>query len=316
MIAADQYEKLTLSIIKVVTEHEHHGRWHEAIHTLKMGLKMTRGARHNKKYEAQLQARLGGLLLKQGEFGTALALIKKAKATAEQVDDAAALAIALYHLGELHYVKCFAMLVGNHYQTLDYHTQALRLRETLQDDKGVVQSLNRIGLIYERLGEEEQAAAYYAQAMQLSEKIGYQDGLTRPAARVGIYHQMRGEWPKAQQYAQYVLVIRTETQDQEGLIFALHQMATITMQWCKNFGRAMAYARQALAIAEELEFKLAIAQTLFLIGRLYEMNGQQTDAVAYFLDTAELADAYHFESISRPALAKIATRRAPVECLN
>lgn len=316
MIAADQYEKLTLSIIKVVTEHEHHGRWHEAIHILKMGLKMTRGARHNKKYEAQLQARLGGLLLKQGEFGTALALIKKAKTTAEQINDSATLAIALYHLGELHYVKCFAMLVGNHYQTLDYHTQALQLREKLNDVRGVVQSLNRIGLIYERLGKESKAAAFYAYAMQLSEKIGYKDGLTRPAARIGIYHQARGEWYKAQQYAQYVLVMRAETQDQEGLIFALHQMASIAMQWCKNFEEAMFYARQALAIAEELDFKLAIAQTLFLIGRLYEMNCQQANSVAYFLHTAELADTYHFESISRPALAKIATMRSAVECLN
>ena len=316
MIAANQYADLTNAIVKIVEEHEQNGRWHEAVYTLKMGLKMTRGARHNASYQAHLQARLAGLLLKQGEFGTAMALLRQAKQTADQVDDPALCALTLFYLGELHYVKCFAMLVGNHYQTLDYHCQALQLFIELENFQQVALSLGRIGLIHERLGHESQAAAHYAQALQLSEAINYKRGMARPMARLGAYHQTRCEWLPALRYAQYTLVVRTEAADQEGLIFALHQMAVTTIKVYCQFDKALAYAQQALAIAEELDFKLAIAQTLFLIGQLYDRQGNHHLATEYFLQTAVLADEYHFEALSRPALTKIATMSADYECVN
>lgn len=316
MIAAEQYEQLTELLTKIVERQELHGRWHEAIHTLRMGLKMTRGAKHNRLYEAQLQTRLAGLLWKQGEFGTAMALLRQAKTTAAHIGDKATLALVLYHLGEVHYVKCFAMLVGHHFQAVDYHKQALQLREAWGDWHGVVQSLGRLGMIYEQLGDETQAAAYYGRAIQLAERLDDQLGLTRPVAQLGLYHQRRGEWCQAQRYAQYVLIVRNERQDQEGLIFALHHMALVTQARQRDYARALGYAQQALAIAEELDFKLAIAQTLFLIGQLHEMNCAKAAAAEYFLQAAALADEYYFEAISRPALTKVATLGLATDCVN
>ncbi len=55
---------------------------------------------------------------------------------------------------------------------LNYYTQALTIREEIEDIKGIASSLNNIGLIYNDLGEFIRAIDYYTRALSIREELG------------------------------------------------------------------------------------------------------------------------------------------------
>lgn len=316
MLPTEHLAELTEKLDTIAADYAQRGWWAEAIHLLKMGIRVAQSMTAVPHTAARLQARLAGLLWKQGEMATAYALLRRAKQAAEQAGDLPTLALALFNLGELHTVKCFTMLVGNHYQAVDFHQQALALRQQLGDKAGVVESLGRLGLIYERLGKEDEAAEYYAQALALAEAIGDERGQLRPLARLAAHHQKQGAWLNALADAKIVLALRVAHEDWEGVVFSLQTLANASFGLTNCLEKALSYAKQSLAIAEQLDFKLGMTQALYQIGCLYARAGIHGHAADYLLEAAELAEANYFQALSRPALAQIAALRQPHAMLN
>lgn len=306
MLVLEQLAELTEQLDKTAADYAQRGLWDDAIHLLKMGLQVVQGITAAPEYGARLQARLASLLWKRGEMGTAFALLKKAQATAAQAHDLPTLALALFNLGEIHALKCFHMLVGNAYQALDYHQQALLVYGQLQDLPALITSLGRLGQIHEQLGRQETAGRYYAQAIALSMACGYPLGQARPLGRLSAFHLRQNQPLAAQTYAQRALITHVEAEDWEGASAALLLLATATYALSHCLPLALPYAQQALALAEQLDDKLGTAQALYQLGDLYAQAGQPTAAADYLQAAAEIAEAHYLQGITRPALAYLA----------
>jgi tetratricopeptide (TPR) repeat protein len=293
---------LTNTILNIAQVHERDGRWHFALHLLKL---CTRMVAAHKVQKARLQARAGDLLWKVGKMSEAAAVLREAQVVATRAGDKPTLALALYNLGEIYYVKQFLMLNGNRQLALDTHKQALALRKQINDLSGMAHSLSRLGVIYERLGDDDKAAQLYQKAIAISKAIDYPRGKTRPLTHIGAYERRQGDWPKALGYFEQALTISQEAGYQESITFALGNVGETLYHVYGDIRTALDYCQQALAIAQRMDFKLAIARTLFLMGMLYEAHGDLGAARDYWRQTVEAVEPFGYQALLRPALHKL-----------
>jgi tetratricopeptide (TPR) repeat protein len=281
MPATEPFHTTAHSILELAPRYELDGHWGEAIRLLKSGIGMANGKTVNQPLKARLQAMLGGLLWKVGDMTTAVTHLEEAKTTATTAGDQNTLADALYHTGEIHYIRHFVMLAGDVHQAMAAHEESLAIREAINDEPGVTHSLSRLGVIFERLGEDELALARHNRALALSEQIGYKRGMTRPLTHIGAFYRRQGDLEKALSYFQQALEINQEIGCQEGMVFGLVNVGSANYQIHQDADETMIAYLRALQIAEKIEFKLAIAHVLFQISVLYESQGLNEIASSY-----------------------------------
>lgn len=168
---------------------------------------------------ALLMADLGGIVWKQGHYNKALELLTEAKTLAEKAGDRLILATALYHLGELAYVKVFMMQAGELEEALAYHEQCLALRREIADRPGMTLSLSRIGVLHERMQKYDVALAYHDQAVEMASAIDYPFGTIRPYTHIGGSHRRNGDLHMALTFYQKALDISRKVGSHEDIVF-------------------------------------------------------------------------------------------------
>jgi tetratricopeptide (TPR) repeat protein len=239
--------------------------------------------------KALLLADLGSMIWKQGHFDEALELLAEAKALVERTEDRPLLATALYHLGELAYVRKFMMQAGELEEALVYHERCLAIRREVQDQVGVTLSLSRIGVLHERMEEYEVAMAYHEQAIELAEEIGYPLGTIRPCTHIGGSHRRRGDLDTALTFYQRALAISRQAGSHEDTLFGL-----INVGWAKylldgDSETALSHFQSALEMAEQTGFKFAIGRAYAVLAETYLSEGDSQQALAWFEKLANLA---------------------------
>ena len=246
------------------------GRLSDAQHLLRNSLQLL------EVNEAQAQQRLQLLLLygqilivdhllRRGEADLLFAITEQARQLADVLQDQQARADALSLLGEAYYFTTIVARLKSgaspdspqdrnvYAEALAYQRQALALRETLQDMRGVSESCFQIGTVYERWQELEQAQVYYARARQIADQHGYLFEKTEPARHVAIHVLRQGDLRQA-----LVLALQTvELREAVGfkpylpldylLVRDIYQMQGDT-------ANAELYAQKASAAAEEIGF--------------------------------------------------------------
>jgi tetratricopeptide (TPR) repeat protein len=245
---------------------------------------------------ARLRTLLGDLLWKRGDHAEALAALQEAKRLAEQASDAKTLGDAFYYLGDLYYIEAFYMNKRDRAEPLEYHEKALALRRKADDRPGITHSLSRLGTMYEQTGEPERALALHDEAIRIATEIGYDRGLDRPITHRAAYHYRRGEFEAALAYFWQALDVIRRTGDQASLVFGLGSVGDTL---CKidedHINVALQLCAHALAIAEELDFKLGICRTLLMTGGLYLGCGERDKAKEQFQRMAALAASVGYE---------------------
>ncbi|GLV60397.1 hypothetical protein KDH_72170 [Dictyobacter sp. S3.2.2.5] len=152
-----------------------------------------------------------------GDVERIFATVEQARQLAEASQSQRDMADALSLLGQAHY---FAAVLGGaivddphsgrYDEALAYQEQALRLRESLNDTRGISESLFQIGVIHERWQRIERSEEYYSRARQLAEQHNHPFEKTEPARHFAIHALMRGELDLALDLAQQALHLREE----------------------------------------------------------------------------------------------------------
>jgi tetratricopeptide (TPR) repeat protein len=298
----EHYDNLTKAITAITDMYECAGQWSKAISILQTTIELISEFEKN---TSQLQARLGDLLWKTGSLPEALTVLEEAKAGAEITKDQDTLALILYNLGEVYYIKQFMMQEEMETDALDIHLRALDIRDQISDQIGVAHSLSRIGVIFERLGDDDQARRYYERAINLCDEIDYPRGKNQPITHIGAYYGRQGEKAKALEYYQQALAISQKEGCAESLVFHLINVGGATYEVESDLSSALEYCQQALAMAESMNFKLAMAQATFVIGSLYESSGELSKARKYYERTMMIAQPAKYQGFLQIGQTKL-----------
>src|SRR5258708_9512524 len=147
-----------------------------------------------------------------------LSIIEQARQSADALQDQQGIADALSMLGQAHYFvttlgsSTLDNPQGNYDQALAFQEQALAIRETLQDTRGISESHFCLGNVYERWQQPDRALEHYAKARQIADQNDHRYERTEPTRHLALLALQQGNLDGALDYALQALCFREEVQ--------------------------------------------------------------------------------------------------------
>jgi tetratricopeptide (TPR) repeat protein len=112
-------------------------------------------------------------------------------------------------------------------EALKYHAKALRIREELQDKKGIAASYNNIGNVHEDLGNYAEALKQYLESLKMKEAIGDKKGSANSYNNIGNVYNNLQNYPEAIKNHLTALKLREEINDRKGIASSYNNIGNI-----------------------------------------------------------------------------------------
>ena len=251
---------------------------------------------------------------------SAIMLAQQAVQISEKIGFEKGRATALKNIGLGYYYQ------GKYLETLDYWTQSLEIFESIKDENGIANLQNNIAAVYSDRGDNVKALDYALKSLSISEKLGDKLRILSALNTIAnIYYVKKQTWDKALEYLLRALPLCEETGNTEALGIISENIGEIyfekdstdkALEYYKkakdvlgtsaaapfayngigkiylskgDFEQALKYHNQALAIAEKLDAKLRIIETLFDLAKVYDKKGDFKTAMNYYNKAENLA---------------------------
>ena len=151
---------------------------------------------------------------------------------------------------------------------IDYFRKVLPLLSTGQQ----IDTLLRLGQVYELLGEWTEANQAYRRSLDLAQSAAELDAQARGQTAIGELFRKQGEYADASSWLQQARTSFQELGDQAGVARVLHFSGTLAAQQ-GDYEAAGNLYEQSLAIRQQLEDKLGIASLLSNLGIVARFRG-------------------------------------------
>ena len=293
---------LARSTLELARALQMQGRWDRAVDLLRSGRAVLDGSTTP---TVELDIVLGDLLWKRGELTEAEGLLRRAVAETSEIESSLVASDALYHLGEVAYVKALAVGETGFDEAIDLHRRALEMRNNEQALAEVSLSLSRLGTIEELLGRTEEALDLFRRALDTSQRSGDERGSIRPLTHIAGHHETLGELDEAFELHQRALEISRRLGDWESLVFGLCNIGQVVWRRSGDHGTAASHFEEALAASEEMGFVLAILRASMDSGELYASRGEMDRAQAAFRRAEAEAAAAGYERLAEGIRGRI-----------
>ena len=243
----------------------------------------------------------------------AIDLSTQAKNFAEKIHFSNGAAYALKNIGIVYYFQ------GKHLEALNNYSQSLKIFEEIKDNIGIANLYSNIGVVYYDRGDDAKALENYLQSLKFSELAGDKFRILTALNNVGaVYNIKTATYDKALEYYLKALQlceelnkkeelgaicvnigsIYFEKNDDEKALFyfnkslkaygnsegSLNSYNALGKLYKKEaeYDLALKSHDQALAIAEKLNNKISIVQSLMGVGNVYKDQGNNRAALLYF----------------------------------
>lgn len=174
--------------------------------------------------------------------------------------------------------------LGNLGKSLEYHMDALRIREETADSVGIANSLNNLGVLYTELGSPHQALIHYEASLRMKERLGLADRLAVNINNIAICHRELGDTLRAKELFLESLGRYRAQVDLSGEAMVLGNLGNLHMQMGMD-SMAMDYHRSALQRHREVGNPEGEAIGHLSLSEWFQKRGDGRQAAAH-ADTA------------------------------
>jgi len=171
--------------------------------------------------------------------------------------------------------------LGQNQKAIDHYEQALAISREIRDRRGEGSALHGLSVIYESLSQYERAINYSQQALAISREIKDKFGEGKTLNSLGVVHGRLSQHERAIDYFEQALAIKREMKDRFGEGQALNNLG-ISYMSLSQYEKARDYYEQTLAIRSELKDRFGEGTTLNNLGIVYGRLGQYEKARDYF----------------------------------
>lgn len=243
----------------------------------------------------------------------AIALSNEAKGLAEKINFSQGKAYALKHIGITYYFQ------GKYVEALQNYSQSLDIFKEIGDNVGMANMYSNIGVIYYDQGDDAKALENYLQSLKYAELSGDKLRTLTALNNVGgVYNQKKATHDKALQYYLKALPLCEELTKQTelgaisvniGSIYSDKKNISKAMEYFNkalvaygneegslnaynaigklytnegNYDLALENENKALSLAEKLNVKISIVQSLKGLGNVYVKKGDNKKAIEYY----------------------------------
>ncbi len=228
-----------------------------------------------------LDAKVGVVLLHQGNYEAALDKLEAGLEHARARGDAKALPELLGHIGMIQAAR------GNNTEALACLREAIELAEARGARSDIERWSGKLGMLLTDLGDFDSALPKLQQALDLAQESGSQQGEATWRGEIGAHHVRAGHSEKAQSELRRSLAISRD------IGFALYEgwaqvyLGAMTLEMSyDNFPEAIEHIEEGLEIAKRLHNSELWICALLHLGRVHHAEGSLGQAKA----TLEKAD--------------------------
>ncbi|MHA2496623.1 MAG: tetratricopeptide repeat protein [Candidatus Hodarchaeales archaeon] len=173
----------------------------------------------------------------------------------------------LHHEGIIYWFK------GDLDRALEYHQQALAIKEELGNKSDIAASLDNLGLIYTSKGDFNRALEYHQRGFVIFEKLDNKHDIARSLNNLANAYARKGDLNQALKHQEHSLAIKVELDSKIDIAWSLINLGAI-YQFKGNLNQALEYYQRSLTIFEELDNKRGFALALNNLGSAYQLKGE------------------------------------------
>ena len=159
---------------------------------------------------------------------------------------------------------------------LECYHKSLKVYEEMEDKKGMATSFNNIANIYHDQGDSPLALQYYNQSLKAYEEVGNKKGVALALNNIGFIYHYQGDITLALQYYNNSLKIREDIGDKNGAAYCLNNIGAIYKSQ-GDIPMALQFYHKSLTVHEELRYQNGIAGGLGNIADLLIDQGEELD---------------------------------------
>jgi AraC-like DNA-binding protein len=206
----------------------------------------------------------------------------------------------LIDIGNLYFIQKEKSL-----QAIEHYQKAANLFAELGITQGIIVASNNIGLVYQNKKELDKALLYFHKANALSDKINDAEDKMLALSYIGQTHLSKYNLDSAKIYFDQLFKLSSAKKIKEWIAFSYDNYASI-YNMRQDPENAIKNYQMALSIYQETGGKLNIALMLQKIGNAYAESKNYAKAVEYALQALAIAEQNKLVSASFEILPVIA----------
>lgn len=199
----------------------------------------------------------------RGDYKKAIEYNQQAMAIFEEIGDMQRqsrlignLGVTYAHLGEID-------------KALECHQKNLEIAERIGDKRAVGIANNNISRIYIHKRDYIRAQTHLEKVRKISEEIGDRVLLSAAIGNLAIIHRSTGDLEKAEENLLEAERVLNEVDNKELLVVTYQQLAEVQLAKKKNIEKTLEYVDKAIALANTIGSKSAIAECHQLYSIIY-----------------------------------------------
>jgi|APTNR8051073442_1049403.scaffolds.fasta_scaffold00003_120 class 3 adenylate cyclase len=217
----------------------------------------------------------------QANYDEAVIQFQNSLAIFESIEFKAGIANILSNLGATYFNA------GEDTQAIDFYLRSLRISEEINDKLRIGTALNNIGGVYNNKEvTEDKALEYFLKALGIFKEIDYPIGVATVSMNVGEIYKKEKLYNSAIEYFETSLDIYEESVD---ATFPLTFLGEIYAER-KEFDRAYEYHTKAIRIAESVDAKFELAQSLIGLAETQRKHGKVRESIASYQRAQKIAE--------------------------
>jgi serine/threonine protein kinase/tetratricopeptide (TPR) repeat protein len=170
---------------------------------------------------------------------------------------------------------------------LQNYKQALEIRRSLGQKKGIADGLNMMANTYGGLGKSDLALKNYNDALQIYREIGDQQDTGDVLLDLGQFHNDRGRYDEALKLLKESLQIQRDLHNPNNEALCLNNIGN-TYYFKSDYDDARIYFQQALQLREKINVPSDIALTVHNLAEVSTKSGQYEQSLTYHMRALDL----------------------------
>jgi tetratricopeptide (TPR) repeat protein len=117
--------------------------------------------------------------------------------------------------------------LGNYTEALAIYNQSLKIRQELNEQKGIASNLNNMGTLYQHQGNYAEALKYYFSSLKIKEKIGEKKSIANTYNNIGNVYNAQKNYSLSIKNHVTALKLRKEIGDQTGIASSYNNIGNV-----------------------------------------------------------------------------------------
>ncbi len=186
---------------------------------------------------------------------------------------------------DAHYMLGLAYdYLGEYGKAVDHHLNAIRYRESIDDEEGLLDSYNNLAILYQTIDLAEEAEQYYQIALGLAVELDNKEYQAKINHNIGYLFQKIKNYDKAQVYYTKSLDLYKAVGSKKYIGYLYNDLGLINeLKPHADYNSVLAYYKESLKVNEQNSFVEGVGWSWGNIGRTYIKLDQPETALEYLI---------------------------------